>query len=322
DYWPVGPDAAQVGLQHDVVRRVVAQHGLPAATVFQRTRIIDPYVDFLRGVLEQYPKLHSSRIFQMTKERGYPGSASNLRREVAKLRPRRNPEPFLRLAKLPAEEAQVDWGSFGSVHIGRATRKLFAFVVSLSWSRGLWVQFFFDMQMANFTRGHVDAFNYFGGTPRKVLYDNLKSAVLEREGHAIRFNPNLLQLASHYGFEPRAANPRRGNEKGVVERSIRYVRESFFAARTFRSIECLNEEALTWCQQVAEQRKWQQDDARFVHEVLAEERTKLRPLPGDHFPAYDRKLIKVGRTPYIRFDLNDYSVPARCVRSSVEVLAD
>ena len=322
DKWPVGTVATQLGIHHSVARRVIVQHGMPAPTMLHRTRMVDPYIDFLNETLSKYPKLHASRLFQMAQERGYPGSASNLRREVALLRPRPAPEPFLRLAKLPAEEAQVDWGSFGAVMIGRATRKLYAFVMSLSWSRGLWLQFFYDMQAANFSRGHVDAFHYFGGTPRKMLYDNLKSAVIERDGNAIRFNPRLLELATHYGFEPRAAAPRRGNEKGVVERSIRYVRESFFAARTFHSIQRLNEEAGRWCREVAEQRKWPQDDTRLVREVLAEERTKLRPLPADEFPSYDRTQVKVGRTPHIRFDLNDYSVPAKLVRSMVEVLAD
>lgn len=322
DKWPVGTVATQLNLHHGVVRRVIDQHGLPTPTVLRRARVVDPYLGFLQETLEKYPKVHSSRLFQMAKERGYPGSAVTLRREVARLRPSPAPEPFLRLAKLPAEEAQVDWGSFGTVKLGRATRKLYAFVMTLSWSRGMWLQFFFDMQMANFIRGHVNAFNYFGGVARKTLYDNLKSAVIDRDGNAIRFNPTLLELATHYGFEPRAAAPRRGNEKGVVERSIRYIRESFFAAREFKSIEQLNEEARQWCLDVAEERKWPQDDTRLVREVLAEERTKLRALPSDDFPAYDRKLVKVGRTPHIRFDLNDYSVPAKLVRSTVEVLAD
>jgi transposase len=258
----------------------------------------------------------------MAQERGYSGSASNLRREVAKLRPRRVPEPFLRLARLPGEEAQVDWGNFGCVQVGKAKRKLYAFVMSLAWSRGLWLQFFFDMQMSNFLQGHVCGFAYFGGVTRKTLYDNLKSAVIERDGNAIRFNPRLLELANHYGFEPRAAAPGRGNEKPMVERSIRYIRESFFAARPFHSLERLNKEALDWCQEIAEQRKWPQDDTRKVCDVMIEERERLRALPADAFPAYERKPVRVGRCPYIRFDLNDYSVPSKHVRSTVEVLAD
>lgn len=322
DQWPVGTIATQLGVHHGVVRRVLSQHGVPAPTQLHRSRIADPYVDFIADTLSKYPRLHSSRLHQMVRERGYPGSESHFRRVVARLRPRKEPEPFLQLSKLPGEEAQVDWGSFGSVQVGRAPRKLYAFVMTLAWSRMLWLQFFYDMQMANFLRGHVDGLSFFGGAPRKLLYDNLKSAVVERSGNAIRFNEQLLQLATHYGFEPRAAAPRRGNEKGVVERSIRYVRDSFFAAREFRNIGRLNDEARAWSLEVSAQRRWIQDDTRRVHEVFSEERERLRALPSDPFPAHERKPVSVGRTPWIRFDKNNYSVPAKYVRRSLDVIAD
>lgn len=321
DKWPVGTVATQLGVHHDVVRRVEAQNGVPTPTLNQRKRIVDPYLDFMMDMLSKYPRLHATRLHQMAQQRGYPGSLSYFSKVVARLRPRRAPEPFLRLNKLPAEEAQVDWGSFGEVLVGRTKRRLYAFVMTLSWSRMIWLQFFFDMQMPNFLRGHVDAFEFFGGVPRKLLYDNLKSAVIEREGSAIRFNERLLQLSSHYGFEPRAAAPRRGNEKGRVERSIRYIRDSFFSARAFHGIERLNEEAKAWSLEISAKRKWVQDDARLVAEVFAEEREKLRNLRGDSYPAYERKSASVGRTPWVRFDKNDYSLPPQFVRMRVDILA-
>lgn len=322
DKWPVGTIATQLCLHHDVIRRVLSQHGMPTPTLLRRARIEDPYVDFIVGTLSKYPRLHGSRLYQMVRERGYRGSESHFRRVVARLRPRKDPEPFLRLSKLPGEEAQVDWGCFGRVQVGRAPRNLYAFVMTLAWSRMIWIQFFFDMQMANFLRGHVDGLSFFGGTPRKLLYDNLKSAVIERSGNAIRFNERLLQLATYYGFEPRAAAPRRGNEKGVVERSIRYVRDSFFAAREFHSIGRLNEEARMWGLEISAQRRWVQDDTRLVSEVFSEEQGRLRALPSDPFPAHERKPVSVGRTPWIRFDKNNYSVPAKYVRRTLDVLAN
>ena len=95
--------------------------------------------------------------------------------------------------------------------------------------------------MPSFLARHVEAFRFFGAVPRVILYDNLKSAVLEREGDAVRFHPTLLGLAGHYRFEPRACAPYRPNEKGRVERAIRDVRENFFAARDFTSLEDLND---------------------------------------------------------------------------------
>ncbi|MGH8656236.1 MAG: IS21 family transposase, partial [Gammaproteobacteria bacterium] len=100
--------------------------------------------------------------------------------------------------------------------------------------------------MNNFLRGHVEAFAFFKAVPRVLLYDNLKSAVLERVGEAIRFHPTLLELAAHYRFQPRPVAVARGNEKGRVERAIRFAREAFFAARPFRDLDHLNAQALTW----------------------------------------------------------------------------
>ena len=111
-----------------------------------------------------------------------------------------------------------------------------AFVIVLSYSRQIFLRFFLDARMENFLRGHVAAFEAWQGVPRVLRYDNLKSAVLERRGDAIRFHPTLLGFAGHYRYEPRPVAVARGNEKGRVERAIRYVRDALFAARTFADL--------------------------------------------------------------------------------------
>src|SRR5207248_3944124 len=103
----------------------------------------------------------------------------------------------------------------------------------LSSSRMLFCRFYFGQTQSLFLSGHQAAFDFFGGVPRVLLYDNLKSAVLERVGDAIRFHPRLWDFATAYGFEPRPVAVARGNEKGRVERAIRYLRTAFFAARPF-----------------------------------------------------------------------------------------
>ena len=107
--------------------------------------------------------------------------------------------------------------------------------MTLSWSRALYLEFFFDQTMESFLRGHVNAFRSFSGAARVALYDNLKSAVLERHGSQIHFNPRLLELAAHYHFVPRPCQVRAGNQKGRVERAIRYVRDSFWACLLYTS---------------------------------------------------------------------------------------
>lgn len=323
DDWPVGTIARELGVHHDVVRRVLAQRGVArAATTSVRGRMIDHYLPFVEATLDKYPKLHASRLFQMAKDRGYPGSESHFRRLIARIRPRPAPEPFARLDMPAAEQAQVDWAHFGTRAVGRARRPLHAFVVTLSWSRMVWLQFFHDMERPSFLRGHIDALNFFGGVPRKLLYDNLKSACIEREGRAARFNESLLEMASHYGFEPILAAPRRGNEKGRVERTIRYVRTSFFAARDFRDVDDLNEQAVEWSTGLSASRRWQDDDRTTVGAQFQHERTLLRALPPTPHEAAERIQARVGRTPFVRFDTNDYSLPCAHVRRTVTVVAE
>lgn len=141
--------------------------------------------------------------------------------------------------------------------------------MTLSYSRALALEFFFDQTLENFLRGHVRAFTQFGGAARELLYDNLKSAVLERLGDAVRFHPRLLELAGHYHFAPRPCAPARGNEKGRVERAIRYIRDSFFAARPFTTLEELNRQAGLWRDETAHGRRWPGDDRKTVAEALS-----------------------------------------------------
>jgi transposase len=141
--------------------------------------VVDPYIEFIRHTLDQHPRLRATRIYQMIRDRGYGGSVVQLRRTVARLRPQFR-EAFLQLQMFPGEQAQVDWAHFGHVMVGRAKRALSCFVMTLSYSRALYLEFFFDQTMENFLRGHVHAFEYWPGQPRVILYDNLKSAVLER----------------------------------------------------------------------------------------------------------------------------------------------
>jgi transposase len=319
--WPIGTIATQLHVHHTTVQRVLGQAGLDPEQVSPRASIADAYLEFVVTTLEKYPTLCASRLFQMTKERGYPGGPDHFRRIVARLRPKPKHEAFLRLRTLIGEQAQADWGAFGKLQIGQALRALWAFVMVLSWSRQIFVRFYLSAAMPSFVRGHVDAFAFFGGVPRVILYDNLKSAVLERVAHAIHFNTRLLELSQHYHFEPRPVAVARGNEKGRVERAIRYIRDSFFAARTFRDIDDLNQQALVWMTGVAAERPCPEDRTRQVRDAFVEEQQKLLPLPEEPFPTDEIVTVEIGKTPYARFDLNDYSVPHTHVRRSLTVAA-
>jgi hypothetical protein len=160
------------------------------------------------------------------------------------------------------------------------------------------------------------------GVPPVLLYDNLKSAVLERRGDAIRFHPTLVGFAGHYRYEPRPVSVARGNEKGRVERAIRYVRDAFFAARLFNDLDDLNAHAEAWCNGLAAERRCPEELGRSVREVFPDEAPRLLPLPDNPAPLLEHVAVSVGKTAYVRFDLNNYSVPHTHVRRVLTVLAD
>jgi transposase len=119
-----------------------------------RTSIVDPYRQFLSDTLEEFPEICASRLYDMIRKKGYSGvSAGHLRKLISQMRPKKQPEAFFRLAMLPGEQAQVDWAEappadFGVVQFGKHQRRLSAFVMTLSYSRMIFLKFFFGMKMA------------------------------------------------------------------------------------------------------------------------------------------------------------------------------
>ena len=320
--WRIGTIATQLGVHHSTVRRVLAQAGLDAGRVSVRPSMADPYVPFIEETLKQYPRLRASRLFEMVKARGYPGKSRSLPDDRGAL-----PSPSAGRS-VPARAHAARRAGAGRLGALRQAphRPGCAGPVGLrdgavAGRRRIFLRFYLSAAMPSFVRGHVEAFDFFGGVPRVLLYDNLKSAVLERAGDAIRFHPTLLELSAHYHFLPRPVAPARGNEKGRVERAIRYVRDSFFAARTFTDLDDLNAQALAWTEGIAADRPCPEDWGRTVRELFAEERGKLLALPDNPYPTEERVVVEVGKTPYVRFDQNDYSIPHTHVRRSLVVLA-
>jgi transposase len=299
EHWRVGTIANQLGIHHSTVRRALERGGAERIPP-KRPSMIEPYLPFILNTLEKYPKLRASRLYEMVCDRGYRGGPDHFRHMVARHRPRKPAEAYLKLRTFPAEQAQVDWAHFGT----------------------LFVRFFLDQRLANFLRGHVAAFGWFGGCVRVILYDNLKSAVLERRNDAIRFHPELLEIAAHYRFEPRPVAPARGSDKGRVERAIQYLRHSFFAARPWRDIDDLNAQVERWCAEQAAARPWPDDRSQTVRQAFEQERSSLVALPAEPYLTEECVKVGVGKQPYVRFDGNDYTVPHTCVRRQLVVRAD
>ncbi len=322
--WRRNTIARHLGVHHSTVTRVLARQGLARPALAPRRSMLDAWVAFVRETFERYPRLAASVVYEMVKQRGYPGGPDHFRHRIAELglRPRRVPEAFFELRTLPGEQAQVDWAHFGKRSVVGGERRLYAFVLVLSYSRAFYVRFFYDARLPSFLTAHVEAMGFLGGYAKTFLYDNLKSVVLERQGSGVRFNPRFLEFADYYGFEPRPVAPRRGNEKGRVERAIRYVRTSFFPLRSTLDLDTLNREALTWCRERATERPWPQDRRRTVEQAWLEERSHLLRLPPEPFPCHEWVEVIARRTPYVIFDTNRYSIPPERVGRSLTLAAE
>jgi transposase len=321
EHWRLNTIAAQLGVHHDTVRRAIESERFirPGAQI--RPSALDPYKAFVTATLEQYPRLRATRLWAMVRDRGYAGSAIQVQRYVRTVRPAARAEAYLRLDTLAGEQAQVDWGNFGQIRVGSTTRLLSCFVLVLSWSRACYARFALDQTLESFLRGHVAAFTALGGVPRTILYDNLKSVVLERVGDHIRFHPRLLELAGHYHFAPQPCAVARGNEKGRVEKFIGFLRHAFFAARPFSSVADLNAQLTRWITEVAHARPVPDRREQRVADALVEEQAHLLPLPEHPFPCDLLRAVSSGKTPYIRFDGNDYSIPHPLVRRPLTLVA-
>ena len=309
--WRVGTIASQLNLHRDTVKRVLEQACVMRAQAPLRSSLVDPYLPFMVETLTKFPTLTASRLYAMVRSRGYTGGADHFRHIVASHRPRPAAQAYLRPRTLAGEQAQVDWAHFGHLVIGRAKRPLMAFVMVLSYSRRIFLCFSLNARMDSFLRGHVLAFAAFGGVPRVLLYDNLKSAVIERVDHpsgcAIRFNTDLLAFAGAHRYEPRP---------------VAVARDNFFAARIFTYLDDLNAQAQLWCEGPASDRPWPEDTRLTVRQTFTLERPSLMSLPEHDYPVAERVEVHAGKTPYVRFDLNDYSIPHTHVRCTLTVLAE
>ncbi len=322
EHWKRGTIVTQLGLHDDVIQRVIGPLGNAAKAARVATEKLDPFLPFIFETLEQYPRLRATRLFDMIVARGYDGSLRTLRRYVSENRPRPKREVFLRFEPLMAEQAQVDWAHVGYLEVPGGRRPLWAFVMVLSYSRAMWGEFVMDLSVYSLLRSLVRASEYFGGSPRQWLFDNPKTIVLERHGDAVRFHPKLLNLAATMHVEPRLCGVRKPQEKGRVERAIRYLRERFLAARRIHSIEQGNCELLEFMERIAMPRPHPRYPDRTVADLFSEEKPRLLALPSP-LPATDLvSAVVADKTAFIRFDLNAYSVPVKSAHRTLTLAAD
>lgn len=279
---------------------------------------LEPYRSVVEDFLKQ--KVEMVAIWQRLRDNyGYAGSYSSVRRFVRHLEPT-IPEAFTRVHTAPGEEMQVDFGSVGPLldPLSGRIRTAYAFVATLSFSRHQYAELVFDQKTPTWIGLHRRAFEYFGGVVRRVVPDNLKSAVLQ----ALVIDPVLAEayrkLALHYGFLISPTRPRTPQHKGKVENGVHYLQRNFMAGQQFADLHSANQHLLLWVQEVAGVRTHgttHQAPLGLFREV---ERPALLPLPDEPFQLSEIRICKVHADCHVVIAGSYYSVPYSYVGQKLE----
>jgi transposase len=315
--------ARRTGLSRKTIRKYLAR-GFEEPVYGPRSprgSVLDRYKSYIEGRVTSYPELTAIRLKREIAQLGYGGGYTTVKDFVRRIRPSSESGYEHRFETPAGKQGQVDFAHFkvrftdspGEEH------RVWLFTMVLGHSRYLAGRFVWRQDLATVVRCHLAAFDKIGGVPREMLYDQMKTAVTGEDGErGIIYNKTLLSLAHHYGFIPRACPKNRAKTKGKIERPYRYIRQDFFAGRTFRNMEDLNRQFEEWLGEIANRRvhgttRWQ------VHEAFAEERGVLLPLPALPFDSVLKLERRISRDGMISVDGNHYSVPDTTTHRVVDV---
>lgn len=296
----------------------------PTPAAARRASLLDPYVEQIQKLLAKYPDLSAVRIHEEIARgpQGYTGSVIILRRYLRHIRPARG-RVYQEVPYQPGQAMQVDWGECGRVQVGSSMRKVSVFVAVLCYSRLVFIEFTLAQRKAEFYRGLVNALTFFGGSPRNLIFDNLKAAVLNGSGRSACYHPEFLALCGYFCLQPIACARRDPESKGVVEGGVRYVKHNALAGRAdeLTRFEDYLALALYWRDQVANLRKHETTHERPI-DRFQQERVLLRPLPAIPFDTDEVVPAVVSPHARIAFDGNRYSVPPQFVRRPLTLRAN
>ena len=315
--------ARQLGIDRKTVRKYIAL-GLEPPSYGprpSRRKSTDTFLPYLRERLAAYPGLTAIRLWRELRERGFSGAYTAVKRAVQAIRPE-PVQPFeIRFETAPGAQAQVDFARFEVTFTDEpgAKRIVWLFSMVLGYSRLIWGRFVLHQDLGTVLRCHAAAFEALGGAPGEILYDRMKTAVLGQDADGlIIYNRSLLDLARHFGFQPKACRPYRPQSKGKVERPFRYIREDFFLGGRFRDLDDLNLQLRGWLDTVANPRV-HATTHRVVNEAFAQEKSALTPLPLVPYRAVLRLERRISHEGMISVGGNTYSVPDTTRRRVLEV---
>lgn len=279
---------------------------------------LDPYKHLIDMWLEEAP-YSAVRIHEKLMEQGCDCKYTIVRQYVATRKAALNEKATVRFETMPGLQGQVDWGFFENYKVleNGESRKLYCFLMVLGYSGMRYIEFVTDMSTTTLIKCHINAFRYFDGYPEEILYDNMKQVVVKRmlKQSESELNKQFEDFAGFYGFKPILCRPYRGQTKGKVERTVRYVRENFMLGIRYHSLADLNSQAHAWCNKINAKIHGTTNERPI--DRLADE--KLLPLKREYI--IDRiNLRRVEKDCLISYAGNKYSVPAEYVGRDVTVI--
>lgn len=307
--------AEMTGLARNTVRRVLREQMPQPAQRRGRASRLDPYKLYLEGRYRECA-LSAVRLLGEIKAMGYTGGIDVVRRFVRSLEPyaRAQAKMTVRFETPPGEQAQADWASCGHEldETGRR-RAVYAFVMVLSYSRMLYVEFTHSMVLTELIACHQRAFEFFGGWPRSILYDNMKQVRLSPS----EWNPLFLDFINHHSVTPKTHRPYRPRTKGKVERMVHYLKDNFLNGRSFTDVDDLNAQGRHWLSHTANGRVHATTGRRPCDLLAEEELTALWSVPAYRLAAVSER--RVDAESFVRLGRSRYSVPPEYVGSRVIV---
>ena len=253
--YSAGEIARTLGLARNTVLRYLKDPEtiVPKARTLRGSKL-DPYADYIDWRMSEGLE-NCVVLLRELRARGYEGNYTVLSEYVRPRRRSRQPQATVRFETEPGEQAQVDWGSFSYLDVKGRKRRVWAFVMVLSWSRSIYAEFVRRADTASFIQCRVNAFDYLGGVPRRCLYDKAKVVTLGRDEEGrTEWNWRMLDFALRLGFELRLCQPYRAQTKGKVESGVKYVRGNLWPSVRFTDDADLNRQTLQWCDGIANQR--------------------------------------------------------------------
>ena len=317
-----GLSQRKISLQLNLSRPTVKRHLCHPQIVrkkMQKTSKLDPFKVRIEQWLQIDAGLSATVVLQHLEGLGFEGRYGIVKDYLRKMRPKPAPLPIRRFESQAGEQFQIDWGVFGKLGYGETQRTLYALAVIECHSRKLFVYFTHSTEQAAFHQALLAAFQAFGGTPKELVFDNMKTAVVERVGALIRFNGDFLDFLRPFQVVPKACRPRLPRSKGKVERMIRYIRDNFWPLRQFKDLADVQQQMNDWLHTVANARRHQstqqKPEERFQPQAL-------RALPPGLPDCYLIRRVSVLADATVAFDSNYYSVPEWTLGHRLTLKAD